>query len=360
MLNTESSHIFVISLYIAWYFPTYHIICSLCRGWLVGEFAFSPSMSGDRQVIGVVCLSVMASGNFRTSKMGWNDLKAGWGWTSYSKVRGRIGAAVWVLMCLGRKRLDGYLKPTFWKQSSLPTCETSSADSIIDQTDGEKERKKKGEFAWVHQAVYISTSATSPGLKGHCVVLELEFKLRIVIFTIWIKSDSDSNSNRTNSETSCSQRKIRSPEHCLELERCQGPPNINKVKQYEIVLPFKVSLFNQFIQPWKQGESVYLVYSSIKKNQPMKIFLFWLKCLPQNYTVHLYISSLYQHTSTNTHYLKVSKGGDGDWSTWKLQEATKVAGSAKYKQSKTVWNRVCPLRSVCLFSGELNEFIQFV
>ena len=32
------------------------------------------------------------------------------------------------------------------------------------------------------------------------------------------------------------------PEHCLKLERWQGPPHINKVKQYEIVLSCKVSL----------------------------------------------------------------------------------------------------------------------
>ena len=37
------------------------------------------------------------------------------------------------------------------------------------------------------------------------------------------------------------------PEHCLTLERWQGPPHINKVKQYKIAL-FKVSLFIHFIQ----------------------------------------------------------------------------------------------------------------
>ena len=35
-------------------------------------------------------------------------------------------------------------------------------------------------------------------------------------------------------------------EYCLKLERWQGPP---QVKQYEIVLSFKVSLFIQFTQP---------------------------------------------------------------------------------------------------------------
>ena len=37
----------------------------------------------------------------------------------------------------------------------------------------------------------------------------------------------------------CFQIKIRSPEHCLKLERCQGPPNMNKVKQYEIELSLR-------------------------------------------------------------------------------------------------------------------------
>ena len=31
-----------------------------------------------------------------------------------------------------------------------------------------------------------------------------------------------------------------SPEHCLKLERWQGPPHINKVKQCEIVLSFNI------------------------------------------------------------------------------------------------------------------------
>ena len=35
-----------------------------------------------------------------------------------------------------------------------------------------------------------------------------------------------------------------SPEHCLKLERWQGPPHINKVKQCETVLSLKVSLFS--------------------------------------------------------------------------------------------------------------------
>ena len=38
-----------------------------------------------------------------------------------------------------------------------------------------------------------------------------------------------------------SEKKIRPPEHCVKIERWQGPPHINKAKQYETVLLFKVS-----------------------------------------------------------------------------------------------------------------------
>ena len=55
-------------------------------------------------------------------------------------------------------------------------------------------------------------------------------------------------------------------------KRCQGPPHINKVKQYEIGLSFVVSLFIQIIQSWKQRKFVYLVCLNIKY-PPMKLFL---------------------------------------------------------------------------------------
>ena len=42
-------------------------------------------------------------------------------------------------------------------------------------------------------------------------------------------------------QTSCSQRKKRSPEHCLKLGRWQGLPHVNKLQRDEIVLSFKVS-----------------------------------------------------------------------------------------------------------------------
>ena len=45
-------------------------------------------------------------------------------------------------------------------------------------------------------------------------------------------------------------------EHCLKLEKWQGPPHINRVKHYRLS-SFKVSLFIQFIQPRKQKELVY-------------------------------------------------------------------------------------------------------
>lgn len=42
----------------------------------------------------------------------------------------------------------------------------------------------------------------------------------------------------------------------VKLERWQGPLNVNKTKQYEIVLSFKLDLF---VRSWKWREFVYLV-----------------------------------------------------------------------------------------------------
>ena len=68
------------------------------------------------------------------------------------------------------------------------------------------------------------------------------------------------------------------PAHCLKVERWQGPPHINKVKWYEMLLSFRVSLF---IQSWQWREFYYFVSLGIKKKkkkerkkQSMKIFLF--------------------------------------------------------------------------------------
>ena len=47
---------------------------------------------------------------------------------------------------------------------------------------------------------------------------------------------------------------------------------------YEIVLSFKISLFIQFIQSWKQREFVYLACLKKKKS---------LLVIPQKYVVHL-------------------------------------------------------------------------
>ena len=41
--------------------------------------------------------------------------------------------------------------------------------------------------------------------------------------------------------------------HCVKLERWQGPPHKNKVKQYEVVF-FTVSLFIQFINLFRRKE----------------------------------------------------------------------------------------------------------
>ena len=70
------------------------------------------------------------------------------------------------------------------------------------------------------------------------------------------------------------QSKIQSPEHSLKPEGWQDPPHINKVKQYEAVLSFKVSLFIQFIPAWKQREFDYLICVS-----EVKLLVFWLEAL---------------------------------------------------------------------------------
>ena len=66
--------------------------------------------------------------------------------------------------------------------------------------------------------------------------------------------------------------KIRSPEHCLKLERWQGPPHINKAEQREMLLSFMVSFFFFvfFLKTWKQD-------CLGMKTHSMKIFLFSLK-----------------------------------------------------------------------------------
>ena len=50
------------------------------------------------------------------------------------------------------------------------------------------------------------------------------------------------------------------PRSCLKLNRWQGLPHINNVKQYETVLSFKSALYIEFIQSGKQRKLVYLVY----------------------------------------------------------------------------------------------------
>ena len=62
------------------------------------------------------------------------------------------------------------------------------------------------------------------------------------------------------------------PEHCLKLERWQGPPNINKLKQYETLLSFKFSLLIQFVKSWKQRLFICLVCLGIKKHQSDQSF----------------------------------------------------------------------------------------
>ena len=69
--------------------------------------------------------------------------------------------------------------------------------------------------------------------------------------------------------------KIRSTEDCLQLERWQGLPHINKVNG------MKVTLFILFIHETEESLSTQFVQPL--KNQSMKI----LNVFPQNYIVHL-------------------------------------------------------------------------
>ena len=54
-------------------------------------------------------------------------------------------------------------------------------------------------------------------------------------------------------------RRNKDPQHCLKLERWQGPPHVNQVKQYETLSSFKVSLLIQFFQPWKQEDYICII-----------------------------------------------------------------------------------------------------
>ena len=84
-------------------------------------------------------------------------------------------------------------------------------------------------------------------LKGHYVVSKKEFKVfsQFSIIDEVIKQPWQYSFFSITESTSCSQRKTRSPEQCLKLERWQGPPHINKGRQYETVLSFRLSLFIQ-------------------------------------------------------------------------------------------------------------------
>ena len=67
------------------------------------------------------------------------------------------------------------------------------------------------------------------------------------------------------------------PEHCLKLYWWQGPPHKNKVKQYEIVVSFKVSLFIHVL--YRHENKEFILFA--EKNQSVKILLSWSKCIWQ-------------------------------------------------------------------------------
>ena len=72
-------------------------------------------------------------------------------------------------------------------------------------------------------------------------------------------------------------------EHCLKLERCQGLLCINKVKQYQTVLSFKVSLMTQLFQ----------------SHQSKQRFLFICLVMKINLSPKLQSTSLTDHMKTN-------------------------------------------------------------
>ena len=61
------------------------------------------------------------------------------------------------------------------------------------------------------------------------------------------------------------------------LERWQGPPNINNIKQYEILLSFNVSLLRGCLYGLCRHE----------KNSVNEDLSLSSKVVPQNFTVHL-------------------------------------------------------------------------
>ena len=66
---------------------------------------------------------------------------------------------------------------------------------------------------------------------------EVVSKLRIIYFLKWINE-------------LLSEKKYKVREHCLKIERWQGPPHINKVRQSKLCT---VSLFIQFIHDNKES-----------------------------------------------------------------------------------------------------------
>ena len=68
-------------------------------------------------------------------------------------------------------------------------------------------------------------------------------------------------------------------EHCWKLERWQGPPHINKVKQYEIVLSFKVRLLVYSVVRRKRV----CLFSLFRQEQIIQLITIFFS---QNYRAH--------------------------------------------------------------------------
>ena len=82
--------------------------------------------------------------------------------------------------------------------------------------------------------------------KGHYVVLERNFKLRISKFTILNEVVSKLRTIYCDvNKQAVLREKHKVTEHCLKIEMRRGPPHVNKLKQSKSCT---VGLFIQFIQ----------------------------------------------------------------------------------------------------------------
>ena len=175
----------------------------------------------------------------------------------------RFKSLIWYYWLLGHSQLLNYFNP--WRPNTDPILTNEVRDSAeLPAAKWKLMSCWKAHFLTADDynmlkrallMLAVTTGVNSQQNKiGHFVVWQeiqpQNFNIYKTIYKKYNVSPSE--------KTSCSKRKIRSPEHC-------------SVKQYETALSFKVSLS---IQSSKQRDFVSLVCSGINKDN---IFLFWLK-----------------------------------------------------------------------------------